>query len=345
MASSNNPDALSQDGELPFGHQGRRFDDTPEGFSQSPPVDQGPELDYTPDEGGRMVHYGPVDRPLCGNGRRDRGLHRRPGPGVRLMPAGTMMQSPVASKSTWDPGWLTLRRSGSWTAAIFPKQGRKSAGVARQYCGRLGKVANCLAGMFLAYVSPLGRALVDKRLYLPESWTSDSGRGESAGVPVERRQYRSKTELALEMLARALERGHLEAAFVAGDDAFGMSPSFRDGLAAQGMGNRTMTKAIGLGTLFAETELPFSHPGRNFDDRYEPRPVDPPEENTVHYGPGNRPRCGNESVTAVYTDDPNQVQGCEDCLELVAEDMQDHNAYLGRSLHCRREITAQGGVE
>ena len=52
----------------------------------------------------------------------------------------------------------------------FPKQGRKSAGVARQYCGRLGKVANCQAGMFLAYVSPLGRALVDKRLYLPESW-------------------------------------------------------------------------------------------------------------------------------------------------------------------------------
>ena len=54
----------------------------------------------------------------------------------------------------------------------FPKQGRKSAGVARQYCGRLGKVANCQGGMFLAYVSPLGRALVDKRLYLPKSWTS-----------------------------------------------------------------------------------------------------------------------------------------------------------------------------
>ena len=52
----------------------------------------------------------------------------------------------------------------------FPKQGRKSAGVARQYCGRLGKVANCQAGMFLAYVSPLGRALVDKGLYLPDSW-------------------------------------------------------------------------------------------------------------------------------------------------------------------------------
>ena len=69
-------------------------------------------------------------------------------------------------------------------------------GVARQYCGRLGKVASCQAGMFLAYVSPLGRASVDKRLYLPESWTSDQDRCEAAGVPKERQGYRSKTELA-----------------------------------------------------------------------------------------------------------------------------------------------------
>ena len=117
----------------------------------------------------------------------------------------------------------------------FPKQGRKSVGVSRQYCGRLGKVANCQAGMFLAYVSPLGRALMDKRLYLPESWTSDKDRCEAAGVPEERQGYRSKTELALEMLGRVLERGYLRAGWVAGDDAFGMSPSFRDGLAALGM--------------------------------------------------------------------------------------------------------------
>ena len=116
----------------------------------------------------------------------------------------------------------------------FPKQGRKSAGVARQYCGRLGKVANCQAGMFLAYVSPLGRALVDKRLYLPQSWTSDPERCAAAGVPEERRSYRSKTELALEMLERALNPGHLRAGWVAGDDAFGMSPSFREGLGGLG---------------------------------------------------------------------------------------------------------------
>ena len=107
--------------------------------------------------------------------------------------------------------------------------------MARQYCGRLGKVANCQGGMFLAYVSPLGRALVDKRLYLPKSWTSDQDRCAAAGVPEDRRSYRSKTELALELLERALELGYLRAQWVAGDDAFGMSPSFREGLEALGM--------------------------------------------------------------------------------------------------------------
>ena len=67
----------------------------------------------------------------------------------------------------------------------FPKQGRRSAGVARQYCGRLGRVANCQAGMFLAYVSPSDRALVDKGLYLPGSWTSDPERCVAAGGVVE----------------------------------------------------------------------------------------------------------------------------------------------------------------
>ena len=98
---------------------------------------------------------------------------------------------------------------GVWVldGSDFPKQGRKSVGVARQYCGRLGKVANCQAGMFLAYVSPLGRALVDKRLYLPESWTSDKDRCEAAGVPEDRQGYRSKTELALEMVGRVTGAG------------------------------------------------------------------------------------------------------------------------------------------
>ena len=157
------------------------------------------------------------------------------------VPASARAMQRFLTKAPWDDDavmgrlqeYLSLRLGhpeAVWVldGSDFPKQGRKSAGVARQYCGRLGKVANCQAGMFLAYVSPLGRALVDKRLYLPESWTSEPGRCAAAGVPEHRRNYRSKTELALEL-------GHLRAEWVAGDDAFGMSPSFREGLANLGM--------------------------------------------------------------------------------------------------------------
>ena len=160
------------------------------------------------------------------------------------VPASARVMQRFLAESPWDDDTVIGRLQeylgprlghpeGVWAldGSDFPKQGRKSAGVARQYCGRLGKVANCQAGMFLAYVSPLGRALVDKGLYLPESWTSDKDRCAAAGVPEERQRYRSKTQLALEMV----ERGHLKAGWVAGDDAFGMSPSFRDGLAALGM--------------------------------------------------------------------------------------------------------------
>jgi len=117
----------------------------------------------------------------------------------------------------------------------FPKQGVKSVGVTRQYCGALGKVANCQAGVFLAHVGPRGRALVDKRLYLPEVWTSDPARCATAGVPEAQRRYWAKTDLALEMLRQARARGYLSAEWVAGDDAFGRSPVFRDGLTAEGM--------------------------------------------------------------------------------------------------------------
>ena len=114
----------------------------------------------------------------------------------------------------------------------FPKPGVKSVGVIRQYCGALGKIASCQAGLLLAHVGPRGRALVDQRLYLPGQWTSDVERCAAAGVPEARREYRSKTELALEQ-ARA--RGYLKVQWVAGDSAFGMSPALWEGISAAGM--------------------------------------------------------------------------------------------------------------
>jgi SRSO17 transposase len=71
-------------------------------------------------------------------------------------------------------------------------------------------------------------------LYLPQEWTNDRPRCEAAGVPREQQVYRSETELALQMLQQAQARGHLGAAWVTGDDAFGKSPEFRDAVAAAG---------------------------------------------------------------------------------------------------------------
>ncbi len=65
----------------------------------------------------------------------------------------------------------------------FPKSGRESVGVARQWCGRLGKVDNCQVAIYLGYVSRKGHTLVDTRLYLPKEWTKDTARLAKAGVP------------------------------------------------------------------------------------------------------------------------------------------------------------------
>src|SRR5215207_3414386 len=79
--------------------------------------------------------------------------------------------------------------------SAFVKQGKKSVGVQRQWCGRLGKVENCQVGVYLGYVSHAGHALADYRLYLPKEWAGDRGRRQEAGVPRDVR-FRTRHELA-----------------------------------------------------------------------------------------------------------------------------------------------------
>ncbi len=117
----------------------------------------------------------------------------------------------------------------------FAKQGKKSVGVARQYSGTLGKVGNCQIGVFLTYASTKGHATVDAQLFLPESWTQDRARCRAAGVP-EEVGFRTKPEIALELLGQALRAGHLPARWVAADEVYGNSPVFRDGVETLGLG-------------------------------------------------------------------------------------------------------------
>ena len=107
----------------------------------------------------------------------------------------------------------------------FPKSGKQSVGVNRQWCGRLGKVDNCQVGVFLSYVSSKGHALVDTELYLPKEWTNNKQRMKRAGVPKERRRYRTRHESCLELLDRHGEK--LPHSWVTGDDELGRPAGFR----------------------------------------------------------------------------------------------------------------------
>ncbi len=82
----------------------------------------------------------------------------------------------------------------------FKKSGSHSVGVARQWCGRLGKVDNCQVGVFTALGRDRRVTLVDERLYLPEKWSDDPQRCEQAGIPEGGRCFKTKVVLALEMV-------------------------------------------------------------------------------------------------------------------------------------------------
>jgi SRSO17 transposase len=107
----------------------------------------------------------------------------------------------------------------------FVKKGTKSAGVQRQYSGTAGRVENCQLGVFLAYASPAGRALIDAELYLPRSWAGDRLRCAEAGVPGQV-GFATKPELARQMLGRALDAG-VPARWATADEAYGQDHKFR----------------------------------------------------------------------------------------------------------------------
>jgi SRSO17 transposase len=109
----------------------------------------------------------------------------------------------------------------------FPKSGRASVGVARQWCGRLGKIDNCQVALFLGYVTSVEHALVDNRLYLPKEWTTDKTRMAKAGVP-KGTKYRTRHQLALELLAQ--HGPQLPHAWITGDDEMGRPSWFRRSL-------------------------------------------------------------------------------------------------------------------
>jgi SRSO17 transposase len=118
----------------------------------------------------------------------------------------------------------------------FPKQAHESVGVARQYCGELGKTANCQAGVFLAYASQHGYALLDRRLYLPEVWFTDdyAERRVACGVPHDL-SFATKSELGWAMIEAVAQSGRVPCRWVACDQGFGKNPELLDQIGSLGL--------------------------------------------------------------------------------------------------------------
>ncbi len=115
----------------------------------------------------------------------------------------------------------------------FPKKGRHSVGVARQYCGQLGKQDNCQVVVSLSVATASASLPVAWRLYLPEVWAADSTRRAKAGVP-EEVVFRTKPAIALAQIEAALADGVPPGA-VLGDTSYGNDSGFRSGVAALGL--------------------------------------------------------------------------------------------------------------
>src|SRR5918997_955398 len=182
----------------------------------------------------------------------------------------------VVAKAEWDDAALlravreqvlpAIERHGSvryWIVddTAFPKQGAHSVGVARQYCGQLGKQENCQVAVSLSVANDHASLPVAHRLYLPEAWADDPARRAKAGVP-EEVGFETKTAIALGQIRRAREEG-IPVGTVLGDAAYGDECDFRVGVAELDL--RYVLGIRGATTVWptrGRAPLPPAPPGR-----------------------------------------------------------------------------------
>jgi SRSO17 transposase len=165
--------------------------------------------------------------------------------------AETLQAGPVRSlqafvtTGAWDDGELLTQMRRDLLAVLadedavcnsdetgFSEKGNKAVGMKRQYSGTWGRTDNCQVAVFANYSSPRGHAFMDRRLVLPEEWTTDTARRDEAGVP-EDVVFCTKPTLALEMVAQAVADG-TPFRGVGGDGAYGDNPTFVQGVRAMG---------------------------------------------------------------------------------------------------------------
>ena len=134
----------------------------------------------------------------------------------------------VPSTAAWPLGTV-----GVVDESAFVKSGPESCGVARQWCGRLGKKENCQVGVYLIGVTPAGTALLDHGLYLPRDWATDRARREKTRVPPEV-QFQTKPQIATTQIRRTRAAGHVSFDWITADELYGRNGDFLDALEADG---------------------------------------------------------------------------------------------------------------
>jgi SRSO17 transposase len=146
------------------------------------------------------------------------------------LPVLEVHQQLVAQTLGTDDGVLLVDESG------LPKQGQQSVGVAPQYCGALGKVANCQVGVYVGYASQKGYTLLDGQLFVPECWfdADHALRRQQVGLPPDL-PFMTKPQVAVMLVQRIVQRGTLPVRWVAADALYGDSPAFRDAIAELGL--------------------------------------------------------------------------------------------------------------
>ena len=139
------------------------------------------------------------------------------------------IQAVFAETLAPSTGEWSLGTVGVIDESGFVKKGTESAGVARQYCGRVGKKENCQVGVYRVGVTPTATALMDQQLYRPESWATDATRRTKTAVP-EPIPFQTKPQMGIELLRRTRTHGLVNFAWVSADELYGRNGEFLDAL-------------------------------------------------------------------------------------------------------------------
>ncbi|MEA1950574.1 MAG: IS701 family transposase [Planctomycetota bacterium] len=161
----------------------------------------------------------------------------------------------VPTTAQWPLGTVGVIDESS-----FKKAGAESVGVARQWCGRLGKTDNCQVGVFLVGVTPCGVAGLDAQLFLTEAWAADRKRRENVGVPREVR-FQTKPQIAAEMVRRTRAAGRVPLDWIVADSLYGDSGEFLDTLEGMNQNYLAEVRKNALVWTVDPATLPGKTPG------------------------------------------------------------------------------------